>query len=105
MASLQVHRNGNKYNSGIRPDMSNRTTDQNCNKCSRTNEVDSANESVNLYEVRGEQLCQNHALSALDALEYKLTHSPNRPTSITEQRLLDETKMWKLRVKSGKNIP
>ena len=65
---------------------------------------DCCDKNGHIYEIQGRQLCKIHALSQLNDLEYKLIHSPNRPTSITEQRLLDETKMLKLRVKSGKNI-
>ena len=84
--------------------MPNETLDQNCSKCGFTEKENFNDENINLYEIRGESLCQAHALSVLDALEYKLIHSPNRPTSITEQRLLDETRMWKLQVKSGRKI-
>ena len=104
MAPLRVHLSGSKYNSGLQPDMSNEPPDQKCNKCDMTQEGRTDCEDVNLYEIRGDTLCQSHAWSVLEALEYKLIHSPNRPTSITEQRLLDETRMWKLQVKSGKKI-
>ena len=43
--------------------------------------------------------CKDHALGYLDQREKMLTNSTNLPTSITEQRLLDEVRVMKAKIK------
>ena len=43
--------------------------------------------------------CKNHALSYLDQREKMLKNSTNLPTSITEQRFLDEVQVMKAKIK------
>ena len=43
--------------------------------------------------------CREHASSFLEKEENRLIYSPNRETSITEQRMLDQVRVLKARVK------
>ena len=43
--------------------------------------------------------CKHHALGYLDQREQILKNSTNLPTSITEQRLLDEVRVMKAKIK------
>ena len=43
--------------------------------------------------------CNHHALGYLDQREQILKNSTNLPTSITEQRLLDEVRVMKAKIK------
>ncbi len=43
--------------------------------------------------------CKDHALGYLDQREKMLKNSTNLPTSITEQRLLDEVRVMKAKIK------
>ena len=43
--------------------------------------------------------CKDHALGYLDQREQILKNSTNLPTSITEQRLLDEVRVMKAKIK------
>jgi hypothetical protein len=43
--------------------------------------------------------CKNHALDFLDRREKMLKNSTNLPTSITEQRMLDEVRVMKAKFK------
>ena len=43
--------------------------------------------------------CKDHALDFLDRREKMLKNSPNLPTSITEQRMLDEVRVMKAKFK------
>ncbi|MED5450519.1 MAG: hypothetical protein VX982_05400 [Chloroflexota bacterium] len=43
--------------------------------------------------------CKQHALNYLDQREKMLKNSTNLPTSITEQRLLDEVRVMKAKIK------
>jgi|TARA_B100001750_G_scaffold237535_1_gene242797 hypothetical protein len=49
-------------------------------------------------------LCRSHGMELLDERENKLTYSPNLNTSITEQRMLDETRVWKAKLKGGSDL-
>ena len=58
-----------------------------------------------LFLIPGESwLCRSHGLELLDERESKLTYSPNLNTSITEQRMLDETRVWKAKLKSASDL-
>jgi len=76
-------------------------TRKNCNKCS----LDSQESELSYKPHRLFQLmddawwCQCHALQHLDNLESRLIYSPNRATSITEQLLLDEIRVLKMKLK------
>ena len=55
-----------------------------------------------LFHIPGESwLCRSHGLKLLDERERRLIYSPNLNTSITEQRMLDETRVWKAKLKGG----
>ena len=43
--------------------------------------------------------CKNHAIDFLDQREKMLKNSTNLPTSITEQRMLDEIMVMKAKIK------
>ena len=59
----------------------------------------------NLFHIPGESwLCRSHGLELLDQREPKLMYSPNLNTSITEQRMLDETRVWKAKLKGGSGL-
>ena len=60
-------------------------------------EEDNANELIMLMD--NNFRCKDHALGYLDQREKMLTNSTNLPTSITEQRLLDEVRVMKAKIK------
>jgi hypothetical protein len=76
-------------------------TIKDCNKCS-LNPLESklSHKPQRLFQLTDDAWwCQYHALQHLDMLESKLIYSPNRSTSITEQLLLDEIRVLKVKLK------
>ena len=58
-----------------------------------------------LFQIPGDSwLCRLHALESLDERERRLMYSPNLNTSITEQRMLDETRVWKAKLKGASDL-
>jgi len=77
-------------------------SDKYCRECT---ESEQENFKATSYSVELVQLiddswwCKEHASSFLEKEEKRLIYSPNRATSITEQRLLDQVRMLKSRIK------
>ena len=60
---------------------------------------DSAKADELLHILDSSWLCKPHALEFLKEKESQLINSTNRSTSITEQRMLDEIQVLKMRLK------
>ena len=77
------------------------TDKQYCNKC--TSELQGAARAVDADDsfCLLDQIwtCSDHAPQYLDEFENRLLHSTNRATSITEQRMLDDIQVLKMRYK------
>ena len=75
--------------------------EESCTDCDKDN-VTRIEENIKtlLILLMDNQLrCKDHALDFLDRREKMLTNSTNLPTSITEQRMLDEVRVMKAKFK------
>ena len=75
--------------------------DELCTDCNFNADTEKLNDSISPFILLMDNnlRCKKHALSFLDQREQMLKNSTNLPTSITEQRMLDEVMVMKAKIK------
>ena len=75
--------------------------DELCTDCNFNADTAKLNDSIStlILLMDNNLRCKKHALSFLDQREKMLKNSTNLPTSITEQRMLDEVMVMKAKIK------